>query len=130
MNQHVKILGVLNIVWGAFGALCGLIILMIFGGLYGYMREVAYRRAETSIALPIVAIVGGAVSLFLLFVSTPSVIAGIALLYFKPWGRMLAIVVSALHLVNIPLGTALGIYGLWVLFSPEAQRLFTPTVST
>jgi hypothetical protein len=43
---------------------------------------------------------------------------------------MLAIVVSALHLINIPFGTALGIYGLWVLLSPEAQRLFTPTASS
>ena len=35
MEQHVKILGVLNIVWGAMGALGGLVLLVIFGGVYG-----------------------------------------------------------------------------------------------
>jgi hypothetical protein len=125
MEQHVKILGVLNIVWGAFGALCGLVILLIFGGAYGIVGTVAYQRPEASIALPVIAIVGGAIALFLLLMSAPTIIAGIGLIYFKPWARILAIVVSALHLVNIPLGTALGIYGLWVLFSRESESLFT-----
>ena len=34
------------------------------------------------------------------------------------------IVLSALHLVNIPIGTILGIYGLWVLLSKETDLLF------
>ncbi len=125
MEQHIKILGVLNIVLGAFGALCGLMILLIFGGAYGVVNAVAYQRPEASIALPIIAIVGGAIALFLLVLSAPAIIAGIGLIYFKPWARILAIVVSALHLVNIPFGTALGIYGLWILFSPESQSFFT-----
>jgi hypothetical protein len=38
--------------------------------------------------------------------------------------------VSALHLLSIPFGTALGIYGLWVLFSQESLRFFArPQVS-
>jgi hypothetical protein len=125
MEQHIKILGVLNIVWGAFGALCGLLILIIFGGAYGVVGAVIHHQPEASVALPIIAIVGIAISLFLLILSAPSIIAGVGLVYFKPWARILAIVVSALHLINIPFGTALGIYGLWVLFSPEGQTLLT-----
>jgi len=124
MGQHIKLLGVLNIVWGAFGALCGLLVLIIFGGAYGVVGAVTPHQPEASVALPIIAIVGMAISLFLLILSVPSIIAGIGLIYFKPWARILAIVVSALHLVNIPFGTALGIYGLWILFSPESQTLF------
>jgi hypothetical protein len=33
------------------------------------------------------------------------------------------IIVSVFHLLHIPLGTALGVYGLWVLFSDEARRI-------
>jgi hypothetical protein len=40
---------------------------------------------------------------------------GFSLLQRKPWGRTLAIVVSILALFRFPLGTALGIYTLWVL---------------
>ena len=33
----------------------------------------------------------------------------------RPWARMLAIVLGVLALFKVPLGTALGVYTLWVL---------------
>ncbi|MFY9559434.1 MAG: hypothetical protein WAQ52_04300 [Terriglobales bacterium] len=45
----------------------------------------------------------------------------------QPWARISAIVLGILALFHPPLGTALGIYTLWVLFSnnagPEYDRL-------
>ena len=35
-------------------------------------------------------------------------------------------VVSILSLMMVPFGTIVGVYGLWVLFSKETERLFTP----
>ena len=35
------------------------------------------------------------------------------------------IVISVLDLLNIPFGTALGIYGLWVLTKPETEALLS-----
>jgi hypothetical protein len=125
LDQHIKVLGVLNIVWGSLGALCGLIIMIIFGGAYGIVAVMSTHRPEAAMAMPIIAIVGGAIALLLLLLSAPSVVAGIALLYLKPWARPLAIVVSALHLLSIPFGTALGIYGLWVLLSQKSASCFT-----
>ncbi len=125
MEQHVKILGVLNIVWGAMGALGGLVLLAIFGGAYGIVGGAIGHNPGAHIALPIIAIIGSVLALFLLILSVPSIIAGIGLLYFKPWARILALVISVLHLFNIPIGTALGIYGLWVLLSQEGQRCFS-----
>jgi hypothetical protein len=122
VEQHVKILGVLNIVWGAMGALGGLVLLVIFGGAYGIVGAAIGHNPGAQIALPIIAIIGSILALFLLIVSVPSIIAGIGLLYLKPWARILALVISVLHLFNIPIGTALGIYGLWVLLSQEGQR--------
>ncbi len=124
MEQHIKILGVMNIVWGALGAFGGLVILLIFGGAFGVLSAVSSQNPQTAFVPPILAVVGGAISVFLLLVSVPSVIAGVGLLYFKPWARILAIIISAIHLMNIPFGTALGIYGLWVLFSPKSQSCF------
>ena len=124
MEQHIKILGVLNIVWGAMGALGGLIVLLIFGSAFGIVGTAIHHDGGAAIALPIIGLVGGAIAFFLLLLSVPSIVAGIALLNFKPWARTLAIVVSALHLLSIPFGTALGIYGLWVRFSQESLRFF------
>ncbi len=125
MEQHVKILGVLNIVWGALGALGGLVLLAIFGGVYGIAGVAIGHNPGAQIALPIIAIIGSVIAFFLLILSVPSIIAGIGLLYFKPWARIFALVISVLHLFNIPIGTALGIYGLWVLLSQEGQRCFS-----
>ena len=124
MQQHIKILGVLNIVWGAMGALGGLIVLLVFGSAFGIVGTAIHHDTDAAIALPIIGLVGGAIAFFLLLLSVPSIVAGIGLLNFKPWSRTLAIVVSALHLLSIPFGTALGIYALWVLFSQESPRFF------
>jgi hypothetical protein len=56
----------------------------------------------------------------------PYVVAGIGLLQLRPWARSLGIVLLTLSLFNAPVGTALGIYGLWVLLSPEADEVFSP----
>jgi hypothetical protein len=47
-------------------------------------------------------------------------LVGYSLLTRRPWGRVLAIVVAILSLIKIPVGTALGIYTLWVL-APSAS---------
>lgn len=125
MEQHIKILGVLNIVWGAIGALGGIVILMIFGGAYGIVETVVGHDPDAFIALPIIAIIGGAISILLLLLSIPAIIIGIGLVMLKSWARILAIIISALHLLNFPIGTALGIYGLWVLLSQESLRCFS-----
>jgi hypothetical protein len=36
-------------------------------------------------------------------------------------------VLSILNLLNVPFGTALGIYGLWVLLNRGAEQLFSRT---
>jgi len=61
---------------------------------------------------------------FLLAISLPGLIAGIGMLSFKPWARIIGIVLSAINLINIPFGTILGIYGLWVLLNKETEGLF------
>jgi len=50
-------------------------------------------------------------------------IAGIGLLQFRPWAQPVTIAVSILNLIHIPFGTAVGIYGLWVLFQDETKAL-------
>jgi len=124
MEKHIRILGILNMVWGALGAIAGLIVLIVFGVAYGIVGTVTSRTPNAAVALPFIAMIGGAIALFLLMVSVPSIIAGIGLYCLKPWARLLAIIISALDLLNFPFGTALGIYGFWVLFSNESQRLF------
>lgn len=123
MTDHVRILGLLHVVYGMFGILAGIIVMLIFGGLAGLV-SMADRSGDALIAVPILGGIGAFVFILLLVLSLPGIVAGFGLLQLQPWARILTIVLSALELMSVPLGTVLGIYGLWVLLSPGGEQLF------
>jgi len=123
MAQHIKILGILHIVFGALFVLGGLIVLVVMGGIAGFVGA-SDQSPDSAAAVPILAMIGGFVCVLCLVLGLPGLISGIGVMQYKPWARILMIVISALDLLNIPLGTALGIYGLWVLLSKETEQLF------
>ena len=59
----------------------------------------------------------------------PGLVAGAGLLARKSWARILAIVVGILGLVNFPIGTAIGVYTLFVLMQDAAAEYFAPQAS-
>ncbi|MGI8745931.1 MAG: hypothetical protein ACR2NN_25795 [Bryobacteraceae bacterium] len=125
MVTHVKLAGILHIVLGAMGIVAGLVILAVFGGIAGIVGF-SDHSSDGAVAIPILGVIGTFIFLLLLALSLPSVIAGFGLLAFRPWARILTIVLSVLHLLNFPFGTALGVYSLWALLAPETALLFHP----
>jgi hypothetical protein len=125
MKQHVQILAILNIVWGSFGVFAALVILLVCGAV-GIIGMSSPHDPDARIALPIIGFFGSMIFLVLVLTSLPSIVAGIGLLRLAPWSRILTIVVSAFHLLSIPFGTALGIYGLWVLLCNETHPISAP----
>lgn len=123
MKDHVRILGILHVVYGMLGILGGIIVMVIFGGLAGLVN-IADKTGDAKVAIPILGGIGAFVFLLLLALSLPGIIAGFGLLELRPWARILTIVLSALELMSVPLGTVLGVYGLWVLLSPGGEQLF------
>ena len=124
MGAHVKILALLYIAIGALGACAALLLLLVLGGAAGIVEAGAGLDADAWIVVPILTFIAVAVFFCMLLISVPNVIAGIGLLQGHRWGRVLAIVLSAFNLFNVPFGTFLGIYGLWVLLSREADVAF------
>ena len=122
MDTHVKVLGALNIVFGIFGLLGAILLVLIFGGAASLAG--ASGDPDAAIAVPIIGLTGMALVAFLVILSVPGVIIGIGLLNFRPWARIAGTVVSILWLMMIPFGTVLGVYGIWVLFTKETERLF------
>ncbi len=57
-------------------------------------------------------------------VSVLGLIAAIGLLSYKPWARILTIVVSAISCLNIPVGTLAGVYSIWVMLQDDTLKLF------
>ncbi|MDX2149677.1 MAG: hypothetical protein SFV54_03010 [Bryobacteraceae bacterium] len=122
MAGHVRILGILHIVFGALALVGGLILGGILGGAAGLVGMSGDNDAL--VAIPILGTIGVFVFLLLALLGLPGIIAGWGLLNYKGWARILTIVLSVLNLFNVPIGTALGIYGLYVLLSAEGTRLF------
>ena len=125
MVTHVKVLGALQIALGAMGLVAALLLVFVFGGAAGIVG--ASGDPGASVAVPIIGLTGTALVGFLLVTSLPSVIIGIGLLRLRPWSRIAGIVLSIIGLMMIPFGTIVGVYGLWVLFSRDTERLFMPS---
>jgi hypothetical protein len=123
MQTHVKVLAVLFMILGALGVLGALGIMALFGGAAGLVGATA-PSDEALIAVPAIGLTGTFLTIFLLVVSVPGLVAGFGLWSFKSWARILGIVLCALNLIAFPWGTLLGIYGLWVLLSKDSERLF------
>lgn len=125
MQQHVKALAILHIILGGLGVLAALVVMAVFGGLAGLVHF-SDSSGDGMVAGGVLGLIGAAVTIIVLVFSVPGLIAGIGLLSFQPWARILAIVISVLELPAFPFHTALGVYGLWVLLSVEGTALFRP----
>lgn len=116
LRTHVPIVAWLNIVGSILLLGIALFLLVLLPGI-----GIASGDRD---AAGILAIVGFSVGIFMAVLALPGLLAGIGLLKRKNWGRVLAIVVSFLNLLNFPLGTLLGGYSLWVLFQEAASTYF------
>jgi hypothetical protein len=57
-------------------------------------------------------------------------VAGWGLLQHEGWARILALVLAFVSLfTNIPFGTALGVYTMWVLLPTESEREYDALVA-
>ena len=126
MENHVKNLAYLHIVVGALGLLAALVCLLLFGFLAGLIQTALETSSDPNaqLAVPAVGIVGAIIVVLIVVFSLPGIITGIGLLHYREWARILGIVLAAISLPGVPFGTALGIYGLWVLLNAETVRLF------
>jgi hypothetical protein len=118
IELHVGILGWLFIA-------SHLIFLILGGFIFTLLTSVGVLAGDPQ-ALPILSLVGTMVGGLLAVLALPGIVAGYGLLTRRRWGRMLAIVVGILNLANVPLGTALGAYTLYVLLQEQADELFGP----
>jgi hypothetical protein len=54
----------------------------------------------------------------------PKIVAGYGLRNGKSWAKIWTIIACILAVMNFPLGTAVGVYGLWFCFGDEGKAFF------
>jgi hypothetical protein len=123
MNKHTQIVAALHIAAGALSLLGVIVVFFVFG----MAGSIVISQGEHQ-AAGILGIIAVALCIFLTALALPGIIGGWALLSGRSWGRPLVLVLGALHLLNIPLGTALGIYTFWALLHEPVSQV--PRAST
>ncbi|HNZ69632.1 MAG: hypothetical protein WBK43_02845 [Prolixibacteraceae bacterium] len=116
MEKHVSVVAALQIGLSIFGIIVGIIILVVLNTVGSFVNE-----REASLVLHLI---GTILAVIFFLMSAPGIIAGIGLLRHKEWARILALILSALSVLNFPLGTAVGVYSIWVLVQDEVVALF------
>ena len=112
MDTHVKVVGWLWIANGLLSILMAIIGLVVINwpGMIPGPRDTILASV-------------GALCFFLPGIIA-YIVAGYGLLKYKGWARILAIILAILNLILFPIGTALGIYTLIIMFNGETEALF------
>lgn len=121
MAIHVKVIAILEIVWGSMagvGAVVVLLMVTLAAGLTsGFGAPGFVPGIIASFGIFIVALLAA--------LAIVALIGGFRLLHHRRSGRTLTYVSAALSLVSFPLGTAFGVYAFIILTRPETDRLLT-----
>jgi hypothetical protein len=113
LDRHLHTLGILwMVIGGLFAIPAGLF--MIFGA---GARMMLHSHEILPDFFPLLVYIAGGTILLL---SAGGICVGLGLMQRRSWARAAAIILGVLALFHPPLGTALGIYTLWVLLSDES----------
>lgn len=103
-----------RIIIAAANIVCGLLLLIVTPFiLLGTSIPMMASNGQSGTGIPL--IVGLVVSLFFVLLASPFFFAAWGLFKRRSWGGIAAVVAACLNLLNVPLGTAIGIYTFWAL---------------
>ena len=117
MKKHITILASLHIAHSIIGIIFGTAVLFILGGAGVISCDPDAIAITSSIAV--------FVYLIILLFAIPGLIGGIGLLKRKSWSRVFVLIVGCVKLFDIPIGTALGVYSIWVLTNEETVSMLS-----
>lgn len=86
--------------------------------LFAHMRDFADAEAPPTFLRPLLSVI----AIMLLAEAAVGFLAGWGLLQREKWARVIALVLGFVSLFNVPFGTALGVYTMWVLLPSESER--------
>ena len=120
MESHKRILGILYVVSAVFQALIMMVLNVFLSTIFTYAASQA-EPDDVAVLEMIARLLEWLPAIVIVFFALPSLIAGIGLLNNKSWAMTLTLILGCLKLFSFPIGTAVGIYTIWVY--AEDQRL-------
>jgi hypothetical protein len=103
----------------------GVIVLVVSNTLFPHLHEMgAPREVPTEFMTSIMTVIG----ILILAKAALGFLAGWGLVQRESWARVIALVLAFISLFNIPFGTAIGVYTLWVLLPGPSQEEYDEMV--
>jgi hypothetical protein len=122
-RDHNKLLSIFYFVLAGLQIVGGLFFALIYGIIGGATLSTARRDDEQimgGVFLGIAVVIG----LVMLVIGGITLLTAFKVMKRRPIGRTLAIIISILVLFSIPIGTALGIYGLWFFLGETGKNFY------
>ncbi|RPI28440.1 MAG: hypothetical protein EHM61_05050 [Acidobacteria bacterium] len=129
MQKHQTILASVFLVFGILDLIAIVVLMTIFG--FGSAILFTVGAQDPSIPEPVKFLPAGVglfISIIVALAGLPNLIAAYGLFKNRPWGMIAALLVGILNLLHFPIGTAGGIYAIWVYTNSRDVGQRSPVV--
>ena len=117
MKKHVTLAGSVQIGFSVLGLIAAVTVFIAITFARGFVGDDDVAQNVLGfISISLLLLIGG--------LSTLGIVGGVGLLAYKSWARYLVLIIAALGCLNIPFGTAKGVYIIWVLVQDDTVKLF------
>jgi hypothetical protein len=127
VERHSHLLAILWFALSALNGIGGLILLLLGNALFPHLRQMG---APPEMPVSFFVALFDTLGILVLAKAVVGFYAGWGLMQRDRWARVLLLVLAFLSLINIPFGTALGVYTLWVLLPNSSQQEYDTLVAT
>jgi hypothetical protein len=117
MKKHVTVVGAVQIGFGILGFIGAMTI-------YFALNFAKNMVGNDNVGGAVVGFLAIGLPLLVGFMSTLGLVGGIGLLSYRPWARILVMIVAAMGCIFIPVGTLVGVYSIWTLMQDDTIKLF------
>ncbi len=124
-KSYIQIIGIVEIVFGVLGLVVGGFAIILAGFFSSIIEgDEVDTPNESEVADFVTAMIFLAAILIILF-GIVAIISGKKLMEYQKSGRIGTMLIGALSLLNIPIGTIFGVFVLYILTRPEVEELFS-----
>ncbi len=122
-EEHNKALGICHLAYGGLSTVLMLTMFIFMWIILGSIPE-SGGPADGRFPAAFMLMFFGFMMVYSLIFTLPSFIAGYAMLKHKPWARTASIVAAVFETMSVPIGTAVGVYSFWFMFSDAGKAFY------
>ncbi len=128
VERHLHLLAILWLAFSAFNTLGGLILLVLGNVVFPHLHEMP--NVPSDVPAGFLTALFSTLGIIVLAKAAFGFLAGWGLLQREEWARTVTLILAFIALfLNVPIGTAMGVYTMWVLLPAQSQKEYDSLVA-